>query len=420
MPRSIQIWSTIAVVSALSQLATADEVHWPGLLGPQRDGQVNYFQLPDAWPQQARRMWRVQVGVGYSSPLVVDGLVYQYARQGDHEVMWCFDLANGQQVWRNSYPVPFTMGGGGEWHGKGPKSAPALADGRIFTMSISGILSAWNAKSGDLIWQRDYAKRFERGKVKSTPYWGATTSPIVDGQRVIVHFGNDDSGVLVALDVDTGEEAWTLDKDAPSYSSPLLATLQGVRQVVEWNHRAVVGIDSESGRQLWEFPFPHQDTNQNMPTPSIHNGRIFVGGENRGIRSIQPVLAGSDWTAIENWHQQEVALDMSTAIVNGQRLYGLSHYGAGRLFCLDTKTGEVLWLGPRRTGQHASLLALPGYVLALIDDGELQVIRATGEKYEQVAAYRLAESPTWAPPVLLTDGILVKDHDSLTSWNLAE
>jgi outer membrane protein assembly factor BamB len=394
--------------------AFGDDVHWPGWLGPERNGWVSSFLQPTPWPEKLDRQWKVEVGTGYGSPLVSAGRVYQHARQGDDEVVWCLDLESGAVNWRKSYAAPFKIGGGGEWHGKGPKSSPVLADGRVFTMSIAGILSAWDANSGKLLWRRDYRQRFEKGH----PYWGASTSPIVDGNRVIVHFGSDAKGALIALDVKNGKEVWSHGKDGPSYSSPLLVEIQGIRQIVEWNHRALVGVACESGQQLWEYPFPHTGHNQNMPTPVFHNGHVLLGGENRGIHSLAPQLDGSVWTVKERWFQKKVALDMSTAVVNGDLLFGFSHYGSGRLFCLDIKTGAVLWQGPGRTGQNAMFLSIPGYVLALLDGGEVQIIKATGDRFEKVGSWRVAESPTWAPPVLLKSGILVKDHESLIRWSL--
>ena len=121
----------------------------------------------------------------------------------------------------------------------------------------------------------------------------------------------------------------------------------------------------------------------------------------------------------QRWSQKQVALDMSSAVMNGDFLYGFSHYGKGRLFCLDPKTGKVQWQGPGRTGRNVAFLAIPGYVVALINDGELQIIAASGDGFKKVASYRVAESPTWAPPVLLEKGILVKDAKTLTLWTLA-
>ena len=391
------------------------DVVWPGWLGPNRDGWVSDFQSPDAWPASLTTGWSAEVGTGYGSPLVIGNQIFQHARQGDDEVVWRLDRATGKVLWRKRFPVPFKAAGGGEYHGNGPKACPVYADGRLFTMSINGTLAAWDASSGERLWQRNYDSEFG----KSHPNWGASTSPIVDGSNVIVHFGTDEAGVLVALNVATGQEVWQQGKDGASYSSPLLAEIDGVRQLVEWNHRALVGIESRTGKPLWEFPFPHIGSDQNMPTPAIHNGRVLLGGENRGIHSIRPELNDGQWSVTDEWHQKELALDMSSAVLNDGLLYGFSHYDKGRLFCLDPKTGDILWTGPPRTGKNVMFLSVPGYIAALIDTGELRIVKASPQKYEQAASYRVADGHTWAPPVLLSDGVLIKDRKRLTLWSLA-
>jgi outer membrane protein assembly factor BamB len=393
---------------------TAADAFWPGWLGPERNGCVESFQPPARWPEKLKKGWQVEVGTGYSSPLVADGLVYQHARQGKDEVVWCIDLKTGDIKWRQSYAVPFKASPGGERHGAGPKSSPALADGRLFTMSITGDLSAWDATSGKLLWRTDYGSRFQPNR----PNWGVATSPIVDKERVIVHFGNDENGVLVALDVESGVEVWSQGSDGPSYSSPLVVEMHGVRQVVEWNHRALVGVDVETGRFLWEFPFPHVGSDQNMPTPVFHRGRVLLGGENRGIHCLEPQVNRGTWSVRERWHQENVALNMSTAVVNGDLLFGFSHYRKGQFFCLDIESGEVLWQGPGRTGDNVMFLSIPGYIVALVDDGRLQIIAARGDRFEPVVSYRVAEGDTYAPPVLLHNGFLVKDLKTLTFWSL--
>ena len=405
---------TTLLLAGIGQTSAAVEDYWPGWLGPKRDGWVGDFQPPKKWPEKLKKAWQVNVGTGYGSPIVVHGQVYQHARQGEEEVVWSLDLKTGKAKWRRSYATPFKIGGGAERHGKGPKSSPVYAEGRLFTMSITGILSSWDATSGKLLWRKGYASRFKTGHA----HWGSSTSPIVDDNRVIAHFGNEDVGALVALDVETGEEVWTQGKDGTCYSSPLLVESHGIRQVVEWNHRALVGVESKSGRLLWEYPFPHKTHNQNMPTPSFHKGQVLLGGENRGVHGLEPQLKDGAWTVKRHWSQKEVALDMSSAVVNGDLLYGFSHYGLGRIFCLDPKTGEILWEGPPRTGENVMFLSVPGYVIALINRGEIQVIAARGDRYEKIASWRVSESPTWAPPVLLRGGVLIKDLQTLTMWSL--
>ena len=404
----------LALAGALIPVLPAADLVWPGLLGPQRDGWVEHFKIPARWPKQLKKEWSVEVGAGYGTPLVEGQRVYQHARQGEEEVIWCVDLASGKQIWRQSYKNPFKIGGGGERHGKGPKSCPVMADGRLFTLSITGMIHAWDVESGSLLWRKDYRGKWEKG---NQPNWGVSTSPIVDGERLIVHLGNDGVGALMAFDVKSGREVWSQGEHGTSYSSPLLVEIAGVRQVVQWNHETLAGVESRTGKLLWEYPAPHRSHNQNMPTPVFHKGRILLGGENRGIKCLEPLLKDGKWSVNRLWHQRKVALDMSTAVINGDHLYGMSHFKMGQIFCLDPRDGTIRWLSEGRVGQNVAFLALEGHVAALRANGELRIIAADPAAYRARAAYRVAPDQTWAPPVLLDSKILIKDLNRLTLWS---
>ena len=405
----------LALAGAFIPVLPAADLVWPGLLGPQRDGWVEHFKIPARWPKQLKKEWSVEVGAGYGTPLVEGQRVYQHARQGEEEVVWCVDLASGKQIWRKSYKNPFKIGGGGERHGKGPKSCPVMADGRLFTLSITGMIHAWDVESGSLLWRKDYRGKWEKG---NQPNWGVSTSPIVDGERLIVHLGNDGVGALMAFDVKSGREVWSQGEHGTSYSSPLLVEIAGVRQVVQWNHETLAGVESRTGKLLWEYPAPHRSHNQNMPTPVFHKGRILLGGENRGIKCLEPLLKDGKWSVNRLWHQRKVALDMSTAVINGDHLYGMSHFKMGQIFCLDPRDGTIRWLSEGRVGQNVAFLALEGHVAALRANGELRIIAADPAAYRARAAYRVAPDQTWAPPVLLDSKILIKDLNRLTLWSV--
>ena len=405
----------LALAGAFIPVLPAADLVWPGLLGPQRDGWVEHFKIPARWPKQLKKEWSVEVGAGYGTPLVEGQRVYQHARQGEEEVVWCVDLASGKQIWRKSYKNPFKIGGGGERHGKGPKSCPVMADGRLFTLSITGMIHAWDVESGSLLWRKDYRGKWEKG---NQPNWGVSTSPIVDGERLIVHLGNDGAGALMAFDVKSGREVWKQGEHGTSYSSPLLVEIAGVRQVVQWNHETLAGVESRTGKLLWEYPAPHRSHNQNMPTPVFHKGRILLGGENRGIKCLEPLLKDGKWSVNRLWHQRKVALDMSTAVINGDHLYGMSHFKMGQIFCLDPRDGTIRWLSEGRIGQNVAFLALEGHVAALRSNGELRIIAADPAAYRARAAYRVAPDQTWAPPVLLDSKILIKDLNRLTLWSV--
>ena len=402
----------ILITSAYSS-TIAKDINWPGWLGPKRDGWVEHFTAPAKWPEKLNKQWEKKVGDGYGTAIVSENRIYIHTRKNNDEVIHCIELNTGKSIWENKYAVSFKMGGGGEPHGKGPKSNPTLANGKIFTLSITGILSAWNANTGMLIWRKDHRSKF--GK-RPHPYWGATTSPLVVDNRVYLHFGSDEKGFLSAMDTDTGKEIWRNGEDGAAYSSPLYAEINGIRQIIEWNHEDLLGVDIETGQTLWKFHLPHRGTNQNMPTPSFHKGHILVGGEKRGIRKIHPHLKNNKWHVTEKWHQTRAALDMSTAVVNEDYLYGFSHYGLGELFCIDINTGKILWKGPGRSGENATFLSIQGHVLSLINDGELQIIQAKGSESNISVKYQVAKSETWSAPVLLKNRILVKDKNSLILW----
>ena len=289
----------------LSTIAGGDDQYWPGWLGPDRDGWVADFVPPADWPKSLHQLWKLEVGTGYGSPLVAEGRVFQHARQGEREGHLVGSISTPvRRFGRRRVPFHFKSGAVPRNMAKGPKSCPVYSDGRVFTMSITGTLSAWDAQTGEHLWSTEYEKEFG----KNHPYWGASTSPIVDGDRVITHFGTDETGALIAIDVESGQEIWRQGESGASYSSPLVAEIEGVRQVVDWNHDSVVGVNVESGELLWEYPYPHEGTNQNMPTPAIWREHILVGGENRGVLCIHPQRSTETWTVAKKWHQDDVAL----------------------------------------------------------------------------------------------------------------
>lgn len=392
-------------------LGAKDEL-WPGWLGPERNGRVEWFKPPAEWPDKLRPKWKVKVGSGYGTPIVAEGKILVHSRQGDKEIVRALETVSGKSLWHKAYPVAFKMGGGGERHGKGPKANPSYSDGRLFTTSISGMLSAWDADSGKLLWRKVPGRRFGQ----SHAHWGASNSPLVLGDRIVNLFGNEETGALMGLDVASGERIWSTGNDGTCYSSPFSVEIDGVRQIVAWNHRALVGVEPADGRFLWEYPFPHKTHNQNMPTPAFHDGKILLGAENRGIHAIEPVLRKGKWSVSITWTQKELALDMASAIVADGFLYGLSHYGQGRIFCLDPENGKILWQGSPRTGPYASFLSFPGHVLTLSHQGQMSIFKASPKGFQSVASYPLSESATWAAPVLLKDGILVKDAETLSLW----
>src|SRR5262245_33955724 len=199
----IAIWGSSLLAWVLVVVGYCAVEELPRATG--RATRVVAFKLPEPLPQQLKAQWTVEVGAGQASPVVSGDKVYLFSRREDNEVLTCFALADGKQLWQQSYPAPYEVPPAGALRGKGPKSTPVVAGPRVFTFGISGILSCWNAKTGKLAWQKEFSKQF----AKTAPPLGATMSPAIDDDKCIVHVGGSDKGALVALDVKNGETLWS-------------------------------------------------------------------------------------------------------------------------------------------------------------------------------------------------------------------
>ncbi len=384
---------------------------WPQWRGPTRDGLVPVLAPRASWPKVLQSGWRVPVGAGYSSPVVGGGRVFVFAREGDEEVAQALELASGKRVWRQGYPAPYAVNTAAASHGKGPKSTPVLAEGRLFTFGISGILSAFDAASGRLLWRKDFA-----GQYKATsPLYGAAASPVVDRGLVIAHVGGNDDGALCAFDAATGALRWAWKGDGPGYASPMVAEIGGVRQVVTLSQGHLVGVAADRGTLLWEVPFTTEYA-QNAVTPVLVGDVVVYSGVDQPVKAVRPVREGGAWRVEPIWGNSEVTSYMSTPVLADGRLCGLSSRKKGQIFCLDASTGKTAWISEGRQGDNAAVLAGPGVLFVLNTDGELIVAAPGGSALSPLARYTVASSATWACPAVLPGGVLVKDADSLAFW----
>jgi len=396
-----------AVVALVLLTASAGAADWPQWRGPARDGRASLAPRTTL-PEALTPAWKVPVGVGHASPVVVGDRVYVFSREGEEEVVQAFDLATGKRTWRASYPAPYTMNSAATSHGKGPKATPAVAGGRVFTFGIGGILSAFDAATGRLAWREETGA----GYAESSPLYGVALSPVVDGGSVIVHVGGPGKGALTALDAATGAVRWAWKGDGPAYASPVVATIGGVRQVVTFSESFLVGVSAERGELLWKIPFTTPWV-QNAVTPIVDDDSVVYTGLDHPVRAIRIVRGTTGWTTQSRWESADVAAYMSTPVLEGGRLYGLSHRKKGQLFCLDAATGKAVWLSEGRQGENAALLAGGTMVFVLTTEGDLLVLPLKGDSFAPVRRYRVASSPTWAHPVVTGEGVLVKDRDSL-------
>lgn len=380
---------------------------WPQWRGPNRDGVVASFNEPSPWPDRLQQQWRVDVGLGYATPLVVGNRLYLFTRQGEEEVVTALDAASGRTVWRTAYPAPFTIVGATARHGAGPKSTPAYSNGRLFTLGMTNIVSAFDALTGRQLWQT--------AATKAQPQFHTAMSPLVSGESMIVHVGGPGDAALTAFDVATGRIRWAWSGDSPAYGSPMVFDFAGTRQVVTFTHQNLIGVSIATGELLWRRPFktPSDTTSQ---TPILYRDTIIQNGRDNGVTSFRVVRRDDTWTTEDVWQTREVSLHMTNGVVVDGIFYGLSHLNAGQYFGLDLATGTVLWKSERRQAENAAMVTAGHTIFALEDDGELVVMKASRTGMDVVRRYEVADSATWAQPAISGRRVFVKDVSTVTLW----
>lgn len=398
------------LLTALAAAPLSPAADWPQWRGPQRDGTAPGFKAPAAWSADSlAKKWSVPVGEGHSSPVVVGDRVYQFAREADNEIMRCLALADGKVLWQESYAAPYEMNPAARGHGKGPKSTPAVANGRVFALGINGHFSAWDAKTGAVLWRHDFAKDFK----STSPAFGTAASPIVDGNNVVLHVGTDDNGALTAFDAATGKVTWRWTDDGPAYASPVIATIGGIRQLITQTHKHCVALSPTDGKLLWKIPFT-TPYDQNSVTPVVVRDTVIFGGVQKPTFAVK--VAGTE--AKQLWETREITVYMSTPIVHGTTLYGMSDKQRGSLFALNATDGSVLWKGEGRLGENASLTDIGSAVLVLSTTGDLTVHEKTGTSLKELAKIKVADTPVWAHLAAANDHLLIKDKTSLTLYRV--
>jgi outer membrane protein assembly factor BamB len=401
----VAAWGLAAVVSG--QNATAD---WPQWRGPSRDGTLAMFAEPKAWPERLTERWKVEVGTGYATPIVVGNRVFVFSRQQENEIMRAIDAGSGKVLWETSYPAPFKMNPAAARHGPGPKSTPTYADGRLFTLGMSGIVTAFDAATGKQLWQKP-APSVE-------PMFHTAQSAVVDRGVVILHVGGHNQGALTAFDPATGAVKWAWNGDGPAYGSPIIADIGGTRQVVTFSQENLVGVDAGNGQLLWKVPFEARAIT-NAITPLVYDGRfVIVSGQGKPLTAYTITKRNDQWTADLAWENPQLSLAFSNPVLVGDAVFSLSAMNSGQFFWADAKTGKTLWTSSPRQAENAAIVRAGSLLLVLKADAELMVARATPGAFEAIKTYTVANSATWPAPSISGNRIFVRDLSTVALLTL--
>jgi outer membrane protein assembly factor BamB len=378
---------------------------WPQWRGPNRDNKVAGFNAPATWPKELTQKWKTTVGLGDASPALVGDKVYVFTRQGSDEVLMSLDAASGKTIWEDKYPAP-AVTGPASGH-PGPRSSPAVADGKVCALGVSGVLTCWDATTGKVIWRKD-SKAWPRFYTSSSPL-------IVDGQ-CIAYLGGQGKGELTAFDLASGETKWKWTAEGPAYGSPVLLTIDDSKQVVTLTEKSLVGIGVADGKLLWQVPFAAR---YNSGTPIVDGETVICSGPNAGTVAFKIEKNKDAFTAKPLWKKTQAAGIYNTPVLKDGLLYGLSSPGRGstNLFCMNAKTGEELWTDSTPRGECGEILDAGAILLALTSDSNLVAFKPSNKEYMEVAKIKVSDTPPWAYPIIAGNRVFVKGKDTLTLWS---
>ena len=407
-PKAVHKPSTAATpTSTAANEAAANGSEWPGFRGPKRDGVIRGVRIETDWSRTPPvELWRRAIGPGWSSFAVHRGLIYTQEQRGEHEVVSCYRLSTGELVWQHRDPVRFYESNGGA----GPRATPTVSNGHVYTMGATAIVNALDAATGAVAWSRN--AQADTGA--SMPGWGFAGSPLVVGDAVIVAA----SGRLVAYEAANGKPRWVRQTGGSGYSSPHLATIDGVDQVLLLSGGGgVTSVGPADGTILWQHAWgegvaivqPALASNADVLT----SAGDMMGGV--GMRRLAVKHSPTAWLVEERWTTRGLKPYFNDFVVHKGHAFG---FDGTILACIDLEDGQRKWKGGRYGAGQMVLLHEQDLLLVLSEEGELALVSATPETYTEVARFKAIEGKTWNHPVLVRDVLLVRNGEEMAAFRL--
>ena len=338
---------------------------------------------------------------------MVGDKIYLHVKQDNSEVALCINKNSGDLIWSTILnPAPEVTGGASQH--PGPRSTPAVADGRIFMLGAGGIFTCLNAETGELIWKTE--------KYTEVPRFFTSASPLVVGNKCFIHLGGSENGVIIAFNIEDGKEIWKVEGEPCTYASAVLMNFDNEEILVFQTETDVLGL-SLDGKKLFKIPTPTERRFYNSTTPVIDGQNIIVAGQGSGTRSFKIEKSGEKYSFTESWNNPDFGGSFNTPVLKDGYLYG-NEASFGKLYCLNATTGETCWSDTTKYNRFASTLDLGTAMLSLPATGKLIIYKPTPDKYEEIASYNVAETDVYAHPLLVGKNIYIKDEKNLTCWEI--
>ena len=438
------------IFAMLSLQAATDEQDWPRFLGPNANGTSSETGLTDKWSSQGPpKLWSKPVGTGYGAPSVIGTDLVLHHRTGDEEIVECFHAATGKSTWRYAYPSHFIDPYG---YNNGPRSSPLLTSNRCFTFGAEGKLLCLD-RGGRLIWQRDTARDW----TIPPAFFGVGSTPILEGNLLLVMVGGQPNSGVVALNPESGKTVWesvgqknwegvtmtgwpgepkarwNVEEKQASYSSPVAATIHGRRHVLCLMRQGLVSMNPTNGEVNFTFWFRSRlNDSVNAMSPVVVNDMILISAAYYKVGSVLLQVRPDGKSVEQVWRSTVLETHWSTPIYRQGNLYAFSGRNEpdARLRCVEFKTGKLMWdrdesWPPHSTPQphvygRGSAIMADGKLIALGEGGILGMFNLNPKEPEEICHAQIPELhyPCWAGPVLAHKKLYVRSEDRLVCFDL--
>jgi len=380
---------------------------WPQFRGIGRDSKVTGFKSPNTWPAELKQVWKVNVGFGDATPVLSGKRIYLAVRQNTDEVILCLDAGSGKEIWRSAYTAPAVTGPATSH--PGPRSTPAIADGKIVTFGVTGILTCLDASTGKVLWRKENPEN-------AVPQFYTGMSPLIVDKICIAHLGKKDMGQVVALDLATGNEKWKWESDGPSYASPSVMTTGKQKHIIVQTEKNLIALSLENGKLQWQVATPVQQRFYNCTSPYINGDIIYYTGQGSGTKAIQVVRDGDKYVTKELWSNPEIGAKWNTPVLKDGFLYGFTDQK--RLYCIDASSGKTAWNDNTVSSDFSTIVDCGPVIIGLPSTGNLIVMKPDPKAYSETAKYKVADTPVYAFPVISGNTLYVKDSENLTLFRV--
>lgn len=380
---------------------------WTDFRGPGRRGVYDETPVLTSWPEEGlSEIWRVKVGGGYASMTVANELIYTIEQRRDEEVVAAYEFATGREVWTNRWDAHFqeTMGG------PGPRATPVWADGKIYALGATGEFRCIQSATGETLWRKNILEEVGAENLM----WAMSAAPLVVDDKVIVVPGGASGNSIVAYDKESGGEIWSSLDDPAGYASPVVANVAGKRQLLVATGKRLVGVDVEDGRFLWGVDWvTSYDVNATIPMVVDEAHVLISTGYGKGAALYEIQNLKGEFVAKEVWKRNTMKAKFNDPVLVDGVVYGLDE---GILAAIDAMTGERKWKGGRYG--YGQLLYADGHLIVLTERGEVALVKATPEGFDEIALFDAISGKTWNNPALAHGRLLVRNQTEMVSYDV--